>query len=404
MPSPSPSSLLITGLGAYSAAGENVPTLWQNVLSKNISISKQTCLNSGKQLPVYRAQTPFFFGKQRALVQNADRSSQLALAAASEAWKMAQLPETHSQPERVGVIVGSARGPSILQEEIFVASRIKPTASLYNSFSSTAGILSNAFHTEGMAHMVSSSCTSGATALQIAAQMIHCGILDIALVGATEAPLSKSILKQYQAIGIVSSSKNFQESLKPFDISRSGTVLGEGAAFIILESEASAKRRQVSPLGILKSISLRTQSRHRTGLDRKGTSLHQVLQHSLEEASLSLEEVSFLHLHGTGTRLNDLLESEAIASFFGPIEKQPYAMATKAITGHTLGAAALFQVILSLCALREEKIPQVANCFEQDPECPIRISRTSLSQSFSTALSLTSGFWGNVSSIIVGKE
>jgi 3-oxoacyl-(acyl-carrier-protein) synthase len=235
--------------------------------------------------------------------------------------------------------------------------------------------------------------------------MIRTGELDVVVVGATEAPLQESILKQYQSTGILSQSPIPSEALAPFDQDRTGTVLGEGAAFLILESEASVTRRGAQMLGRLEAVSIGTQSRYRGGLDREGLSLEKILHRSLEEARLLPRDLSLLHLHGTGTRLNDLLESQVVASVFGKISDQPYACATKGITGHTLGAASLFQVLLTLCALRENRIPKTTNCSNPDPACPLHYpTTTQVSHSLSTGLCLTSGFWGNVASVVVSKN
>lgn len=376
--------------------------LWKNVLAGNVSASFQEFSRLSLKLPVYQAPTPSFSKKEFARLRRADRSSQLALAAAREAWKNAGLESSAISPERVGVIIGSARGPVSLQREKLLERPSRPSDSLYSSFSSTAGIVSNVFQSEGPALMVSSSCTSGATALKLAAQMIRSGELDVVVVGGAEAPLQESILEQYQATGILAQSPIPSKALAPFDQYRSGTVLGEGAAFLILESESFAMSRRAQMLGRLESVSIGTQSRYRAGLDREGLSLEKILHCSLQEAKRAPQDISLLHLHGTGTVLNDLLESQAVTSVFGKISEQPYACATKDITGHTLGAASLFQVLLTLCALRENTIPKTTNCVKLDPACSLRLATTAnVPQLLSTGLCLTSGFWGNVASVIV---
>ena len=396
----------ITGMGACSAGGADLPTLWANTLKGHVAASRETFSRLGS-LTVYRAPSPIFAGQEKASLRHADRTAHLALAAAHEAWKNAGLEVGKISSERIGVIIGSARGPVGLQEKYFSTSaheKVKPSASLYTTFSSIAGLVAKAFQAEGPSFMVSSSCTSGATALHAAAGMIKSGLLDIVIVGGVEAPLIETLLEQYQRTGILSTQQPATRALAPFDQRRSGTVLGEGAAFVILESEASAKQRRARVLGRLEAVCIATQSRYRAGLDREGISLQKILHHSLHEASLLHDEISLIHLHGTGTPLNDLLESQAVATFFGSQEKQPYACATKAITGHTLGAAALFQVVLTLCALRDGIAPPVTNCKQLDPECPLRLatSNTTLDPS-SKALCLTAGFWGNISSIILSR-
>ncbi|MFZ4116305.1 MAG: beta-ketoacyl synthase N-terminal-like domain-containing protein [Chthoniobacterales bacterium] len=402
---------LITGMGAWSAGGTDLPTLWKNTLQGYVAATIETFPHLESALPVYRASSPRFEGQERAFLRNADRAAHLALAAAHEAWNHAGLTIGDIPPERIGVIIGSARGPINLQEKYAasptstdVHERPRPSVSLYTTFSSIAGLVAKAFKVEGPSFMVSSSCTSAATALHAALGIIQSGLLDVVIVGGVEAPLMGSLLEQYQGTGILSTQQPATQALTPFDRDRSGTVLGEGAAFVILESEASVIRRNASVLGHLKAIALASQSRYRTGLDPEGTSLQKILHHSLQEASLLPHDIALLHLHGTGTRLNDLLESHAVASFFGSLTEQPYACATKAITGHTLGAAALFQVVLTLCALRDGIVPPVTNCRSLDPECSLRLATTNTTLNRSSkALCLTLGFWGNISSVILSR-
>lgn len=402
----------ITGMGAYSAGGENLPTLWKNTLKGHVAATLETFSDVGQPLPVYRAASPLFVGQEKASLRHADRTAHLALAAAQEAWKNSGLEVGQIPSERLGVIIGSARGPMGLQEKYFSTaahkrSKIRPSTSLYTTFSSIAGLVAKAFKAEGPSFVVSSSCTSGATALHAAAGMIQSGLLDAVIVGGVEAPLVGTLLEQYQQMGILSKKQPEVKALAPFDQDRSGTVLGEGAAFVILESAASVKQRSASIVGRLEAVCIANQSRYRAGLDHEGISLQKILHQSLRQASRLPHEMALLHLHGTGTPLNDLLESCAVATLFGSPEKQPYTCATKAITGHTLGAAALFQVVLTLCSLRDGIIPPVTNCDQLDRACSLRLAapETSLSSPLTgtshPGLCLTAGFWGNISSIIL---
>ncbi|MDH4470569.1 MAG: beta-ketoacyl-[acyl-carrier-protein] synthase family protein [Verrucomicrobiae bacterium] len=403
------SHVLITGMGACSAGGVDLSALWKNVLQGNVHATIEIFPHLECPLPLYRAPSLSFQGAMRASLRHADRSAHLAVAAADEAWKNAGLEIGMIRPERLGVIIGTARGPVRLQEQCFSSlnetpRRSQPTASLYTSFSSIAALVAKAFKAEGPSFIVSSSCTSGATALHTAAGMIQSGLLDIVIVTGVEAPLTEMLLEQYYRTGILSTQQPAQHALAPFDQGRSGTVLGEGAACVILESEKSATRRKATLLGRLESISLGSQSRYRAGLDPKGTSLQKILHQSLQEASLHPSQIPLIHLHGTGTRLHDHLESHAVASFFGEVKDQPYAWATKAITGHTLGAAALFQLVLTLCALRDGIVPPITNCTHPDPLFPLRLSKAPITiKSPSQALCLTAGFWGNVASMIVSR-
>lgn len=394
-------------MGACCAGANDLSTLWINTLKGTVAATLEAFPHLEYSLPVYRAPVLSFEGRMRAALRHADRSTHLGLRAAQQAWRNAGLETGIIEPERLGVIIGTARGPATLQEQLFSSSllangRSRPSTSLYTAFSSTAGLIAKAFKAEGPSFMVSSSCTSGATALHTASAMIQSGLLDVVIVGGVEAPLTGILLDQYYQNGILSTDEPATRALAPFDQYRSGTVLGEGAAFVILESETSARARQAPVLGRLEAICLGSQSRYRTGIDHEGISLQKILSDAMRGAALLPGDISLIHLHGTGTRLNDMLESRAVTSFFGDLKEQPYACATKAITGHTLGAAALFQLVLTLCALRDGIVPPITNCRHLDPACPLRIAPINTRiKSSSKALCLTAGFWGNVASMIL---
>lgn len=389
---------VLTGVGAYSAGGENIFSLWKNLLEGRARIAFHQLKNKNLQVPVYAANTPHFSGNKHRLLRHADRSVCLALAAAEEAWQSSGLDSSFYQPARVGVIIGTSRGPATIHEQNILKAANYPSAPLYGTFSSVAGVVAEVLRTEGNALVVSSTCTSGAMALHLAEQMIRLGELDVAVVGGVEAPLVDFIFEQYLAAGVLSKNNR----LSPFDSERTGTILGEGAAFIILESKKFANQRNASILAELEAVTLRSYPEQRGSLDKQGLSLQTIIKASLQKANILPAEIDLLHLHGTGTRLNDLIESCAVEAVFGKLDQQPIAWATKAITGHTLGASSLFQVVLTLQALRHSLIPETVNCTHLDSACSLRIHHgPPVIQPMKHALCLTSGFWGNAAGIVL---
>lgn len=391
---------VITGIGAISAGGKNVQELWQSALAGRAKSSFKILKENNFQIPIYAAPSPCFSGNDQRLVRRADRSAALALAAAREAWNQSGITFSGNEASRVGVIIGSSRGPASFYERAVLATETYPSAPVYGTFSSIAGVVSDALLTEGSASMVSSTCTSGATALQLGAQMIRSGVLDAVVIGGVEAPLVDFVLKQYLAAGVLSK----DNYLRPFDSRRSGTILGEGAAFLVLESKIFAKQRQASVLAELQAVHLRSYPGQRASLDHEGVSLQKVIHAALQDAALLPSDIDLLHLHGTATLLNDLIESHAIEAIFGEIERQPISWATKGITGHTLGASSLFQVVLSIQAMRDSLIPKTVQFTHRDSACRICLHQeVPLAQSSQHTLCLTSGFWGNVAAIILKK-
>ena len=391
---------VITGMGSVSAGGKNVDELWQSALQGRVRPEQYQLETSGIRLPIYRAELPELSKKDYHLVRQADRTAQLLLAAAREAWEGAQLTGSIDKKNRVGVIIGSSRGPMILQESHLSSLKKKPSAAVYSTCSSMAGILATAFSVEGPSFTVASTCTSSATALAMGQQLLQSGVLDVVLVGGVDAPLTASLLAQYHAAGVLAESQNPSTALRPFDLNRSGTVLGEGAAVVVLESEQFALQRNAPIMGKLNAIALQSHPGRRASLDCEGISLQRVVRESLEQSCLTLDRIGVVHLHGTGTRQNDLIESRVINAVFGSPAGQPISWANKSITGHVLGASPLFQMILALQTIRHGWVPPLTHCDHLDPACPIRISRGE-PLAAAPALCLNSGFWGNVSSIVV---
>ncbi|MBX9577886.1 MAG: beta-ketoacyl-[acyl-carrier-protein] synthase family protein [Chthoniobacterales bacterium] len=390
----------ITGMGAVSAGGKNVEELWQSVLQGRVKAERYQFKKSGVVLPIYRAELPELSKKDQHLVRQADRTAQLLLAAAREAWNNAQLTNSTYAKDRIGIIIGSSRGPMMLQEEQISSLKKKPSAAVYSTSSSMAGLLAAAFSIEGPSFVVASTCTSGATALAMGQQLLQSGVLDLVLVGGVDAPLTESLLEQYRAAGVLAEQQDPSMALRPFDRKRSGTVLGEGAVVVMLESEKLALKRTAPIIGKLHAVALQSHPGRRASLDPQGKALQQVIKGSLEQALLTLDRIGVVHLHGTGTKQNDLIESCAVSSIFGNLVQQPISWANKSITGHILGASPLFQLVLALQTMRHRWVPSLVHCDQLDPACPIRVSRGELIAA-SPALCLNSGFWGNVSSIVI---
>jgi 3-oxoacyl-[acyl-carrier-protein] synthase II len=278
---------------------------------------------------------------------------------------------------------------------------MRPSNSVYTTFSSIPGIIACALDIQGGALSVSATCASGGAAAYTGMQMLRSGEFDAVLVGCVDAPLIDSILKQLVVTGVLSS-RCGNDALRPFDLHRDGTVLGEGAAFMLLESPAFALRRGAPVRGLLQAVTLNCESQSRSRPSDDGEGLQRAVRAALQQSSLAAAEVDLVHLHGTGTHLNDTVESRCVRSLFGEVRTQPVCWASKAITGHTFGASALFIAVLTLEAMRHSHVTATTNCFTPDPGCPIRLSLgKGEARPIRTAVCLTSGFWGNNACLVL---
>jgi 3-oxoacyl-[acyl-carrier-protein] synthase II len=233
--------------------------------------------------------------------------------------------------------------------------------------------------------------------------MLRTGELDVAIVGGVDAPLVSNLLEQFAAAGVLASA-NDKSALRPFDKNRSGTAVGEGAAFVIVEAEEQAHSRDAKVRGIIHSVATGCEPSLRSSMSANAQGLQQTVRLALTYSSLDPNNIDLAILHGTGTRMNDLMESRCVHDLFGEIPDQPYSLGTKAITGHTLGGSAIFQLLIGLEAMRHGFIPGTANCATLDPECPIRLSvGEGVATDVRRGACLTSGFWGNSSCIVFGE-
>lgn len=380
---------VITGLGASCAAGASVSELWASYMLGDSPVPA---------IRAFSAATPLPGEKGRRLSRKADRTGIFALAAAQQAWDCA-LPSGLA-PHRIGIFLGSSRGPVSVSRNPPESrtARIRPSAVAMSSPSAAAGLVASLLGISGPAMTIAASCISSGAALHTAAAMIASGRIDAALVGGVEAPLAEPLLREFSAAGVLSAAG----ALKPFDRHRTGTLLGEGAAFLFLEAPEIAERRGASVRAVVRGTSAVTDPGVRTSMDSNGSALQRAIQGALDEAEMTASDIGLIHLHGTGTRMNDDSEAAAIRGRFGDVEAQPSCTASKGVMGHTLGASTAFQIILSILSMESGIIPAIAGC--EEPDVALRLVLGSpLPLCASTALCTTSGFWGNHCAVVLGR-
>jgi 3-oxoacyl-[acyl-carrier-protein] synthase II len=393
--------VVVTGLGTHGAGGTSAQLLWDNTIRQIVRV-EQRSISSGRVCAVYAAPEPDFAAEEARTVKHADRAAKLALCAAQQAWEDACLTRAKTEPERVGVIIGSSRGPAAATLSSGNG-RARAIDAVYTAFSSIAGVVAAELGAAKCAQMTSATCISGAVALQTALFMLDNGDLDVAIVGAVDAPLVENLLEQFAAAGVLASASD-ASALRPFDKNRNGTAVGEGAAFVIVENEEHARARGAKIRGIIHAVATGCEPHLRSSMSMNAQGMQETVRRALGCSSLTPSDIDLAILHGTGTRMNDLMESRCLHALFGDVARQPRALGTKAITGHTLGGSALFQLLIGLESIRHGFIPGTANCTLLDPECPLRLSLgEGIAAEVKRGICLTSGFWGNSSCIIFGR-
>jgi 3-oxoacyl-[acyl-carrier-protein] synthase II len=401
-------AIVVTGMGVVSAAGDSLATFWGSVAGGSSTATWFTDPNVADSPSIPACAVPGVPEDARVLRRShkMDRCVQLALAAASRALSDAQLPAQARNPIRLGIIVGTSRGPMQKWTEILDllgrgTRQLPPTMAVNSTLGCLIGALAMAFEARGPCLTVSATCASGAFAIAQAAQQILLGTADVMLAGATEAPLLDAVVRQVLSTGILGSDADPRRACRPFNADRNGTLLGEGAAFLVLESLASARRRKARIHACLAGWAIGTDPCHNTAPSEHGEGLYQVMTRALTVAGLEAGQIDYVNAHGTGTRINDPLEVLALSRLLGDRLGRVPCSSTKPITGHCLGASAALEAVISVLALQHQCVPPTANCTDLDPECPIdAVPLTARPARLSAAMSNSIGFWGYNASLI----
>jgi 3-oxoacyl-[acyl-carrier-protein] synthase II len=336
-------------------------------------------------------------------VRRMDRSAQLGWIAAVQALRMAGLDRGRDGRE-IGVLAGSSRGPLGRLAEGWArvgVRRYPPSLSADCTFASLTGVIAQACGLGGPSATVSATCASAAFALGFAAEQLLLGKAAAMLAGGAEAPLTPLVVAQLDAAGVLGSHPDPAQTCRPFDATRNGLVLGEGAAFLVLEPAAAAARRGAVPLARLAGWGLGIADAGRAGVGDEGEGLARAAGAALALAGLAPAALDHVNAHGTGTRLNDAAEARAMRRVLGGRAAVVPCTSTKPVTGHCLGATPALEAVIAVEALRRQVVPPTANCRQPDPECPVNpqplcAQPTRLRHVLSSSL----GFWGYHAALI----
>lgn len=392
--------VVITGAGAFSAGGGNAAELWESVEGGESPAVFREYVWGKEYWRTAVCEAPEVGGRLAKFARSGkwDRSIQLAAIAAGEALGQAGLPGGVEE-ERVGIILGTSRGPRTKWMESVEKKSVRPSDGASSTLASMTGVLAQCYGIRGASMVVSATCASGGAAIALGAQQILLGTADAVLVGGADAPLNALMIAQLRASGIIGSHEVAGLTCRPFDRSRNGLCLGEGAGFLVLELLSSAERRGARPLAKLAGWGLGTDHQSRVSVDRKGTTLVRTMREALWMAGV--EEVQYVNAHGTGTVMNDEAEANAMAEVFGAGSCPPCG-STKPVTGHCLGATPVIEAVLCLKALEHQVIPRTVNC--ADPEFPLDVvPLRSRPARLENVLSNSLGFWGTHSSLLFSR-
>jgi len=374
-------NVVVTGLGAITPVGADVPSTWESLLAGRsgvTSLTEDLYQDLPARIAAWAAADPATL-IDRVQARRLDRCEQFALVAAREAWADAGSPEV--PPERLGVVVSSGIGGvastlkayDTLKEKGW--SRLSPYTVPMLMPNGSAGWLSIELGARAGVHTTVSACASGAEAIGYAMEMIRSGRADVVVAGGTEAAIIPLNIAAFAAMRALSTRNDEPErASRPFDRGRDGFVLGEGAGMVVLESAEHAARRGATVYAIAAGVGYSADAHHIAQPDPDATGVVRAIQHALADAHVNAEQVAHVNAHATSTPAGDIVECQAIATALGPAASGVVISATKSMTGHLLGGAGAVESVAAILALRERVAPPTINLDDPDDDAGIQIA------------------------------
>jgi 3-oxoacyl-[acyl-carrier-protein] synthase II len=374
-------NVVVTGLGAITPVGADVPSTWESLLAGRsgvTSLTEDLYQDLPARIAAWAAADPATL-IDRVQARRLDRCEQFALVAAREAWADAGSPEV--PPERLGVVVSSGIGGvastlkayDTLKEKGW--SRLSPFTVPMLMPNGSAGWLSIELGARAGVHTTVSACASGAEAIGYAMEMIRSGRADVVVAGGTEAAIIPLNIAAFAAMRALSTRNDEpQRASRPFDRGRDGFVLGEGAGMVVLESAEHAARRGATVYAIAAGVGYSSDAHHIAQPDPDATGVVRAIEHALADAHVNAEQVAHVNAHATSTPAGDIVECQAIATALGPAAGGVVISATKSMTGHLLGGAGAVESVAAILALRERVAPPTINLDDPDDNAGMQIA------------------------------
>lgn len=299
-----------------------------------------------------------------------DRFAQLAVVAAREAVLQSGIEWTPELKETTSIITGSCIGGQSTENQGFYdvyklgKPRVHPMTIPKTMANAGASGISLEFGITGPAFTIATACSSSAHAIGLAFQMVRGGVCDFAITGGSEAPFSYGLLKAWEAMRVVSPS-----ACRPFSKDRSGMILGEAGAILTIETLDHALARGAKPIAEIIGFGMSSDAHHITQPSSEGPA--KAIRLALKDAGLAPEAIDYVNAHGTGTTVNDTTETKALHLAFGDHARKLAISSTKAMHGHTLGAAGALESAAAILGMTNGFVPPTINYNEPDPECDL---------------------------------
>ena len=401
--------VVITGLGALTPLGNNLNDYWQGLINGVSGANLITRFDASKFKTRFACELKNFnvedhIDKKEA--RRMDPYTHYALVVVKEAILDAGMDLEKINKDRVGVIWGSGIGGLLTFQEECVAYAKGDGTPRFNPFfipkmiaDIASGHISINYGFRGPNYTTTSACASSNNAMIDAFNYIRLGKSDIIVSGGSEAAVTEAGVGGFNACKALSeNNENYQTASRPFDLTRDGFVLGEGAGCLILEEYEHAKARGAKIYCEVLGGGLSADAYHITAPHPEGLGAKLVMRNALEDAGLSVEDIDYINVHGTSTPLGDVQESKAIQDVFGEHSYKLNISSTKSMTGHLLGAAGAVEAIATIMAIKHGIIPPTINFATPDPELDAKLNFTfnkAQHRTVNAAMSNTVGFGGH---------
>lgn len=409
--------VVVTGMGALTPLGNNVPDYWNGLVNGVSGADMITLFDASKFRTRFACEIKGFEPTQfldKKEARKIDRFTQLALVVSDQTMTDAGLNKENINPDRVGVVFASGIGGLItFQHEVTDFARGDGTPR-FNPFfipkmilDIAAGQISMRHNLRGPNFAVVSACASSTNAIMDAFNLIRLGKADIIVTGGSEAVISEAGVGGFNAMKAMSERNDDPKTAsRPYDKDRDGFVMGEACGMLVLEELEHAKARGAKIYCEIAGCGATADAHHITAPHPEGLGARNVMLAALDDAGMQASEIDYINTHGTSTPIGDGAEVKAILAVFGEHAYELNISATKSMTGHCLGAAGVIEAIASIQAVVHDIVPPTINHFTDDPELDPRLNFTfnkAQQRTVRAALSNTFGFGGHNACVIVKK-
>ncbi len=406
--------VVITGLGAVTPVGNDVPTMWRALLSGTSGVGPITRFDASA-MPIRIAGEVKGFALDPSVEPREARRQSLytryALNAVLEAVRAARLDMAQEDTEQVGVIYGTGSGGLDLifeNHDVYRERgyrRVAPTLIANMIPDAASGYIAIQLGAQGPNMAVTAACSTGGHNVGEAYETVRRGDAEVIVTGSSEAPIHPTIVASFTTMrGLAEDNEHPELACKPFDARRSGFILSEGAAALILESLDHALARNAPIVAEIVGYGNSADALDMVAADETGAGAARAMKMALRKSGLRPDQVSYINAHGTGTPLNDSAETQAIKTVFGDHAYRLAVSSTKSMLGHLMGAAGSVEALICALAVHDGRIPPTINLQQPDPACDLDyVPNVAREAHVDVALSNSIGLGGHNSALILKR-